>query len=132
MHILAVSLEPFVVVGAGKRDISSVRVARQEDACFLEQLARGRHVIGDRVLRGQPLELPSGVIDSIAPADAAVVIGCIHASAGKHMGTAHEWCALMAANEEHLRASRAVAQHHHRCRRTGIGDKGIRRHNGQY
>ena len=132
MYILPESLEPFVVFGAGKGDISSVRVARKEDACFLEQLACGRHVIGDRVLRGQPLELLSCVIDSIAPADAAVVIGCIHPSAGKHVGAAHERRPLMAADEKHLRSSRTVAEHDHRCGGTGIGDEGIRGHDGQY
>ena len=59
MHVLAVSLEPFVVVGAGQGDVSSVRVAGEQDAGFLEQLARGRDVIGDRVLRGQARELLS-------------------------------------------------------------------------
>ena len=106
--------------------------SREEDARFLEQLAGGRHVVGDRVLRSQRPELLSRVVDAVAPLDAAVVIGCIHPSARKHMGAAHERRPLVTADEEDLRSSRTVTQHHDGCGRAGIRDEGINRHDRQY
>lgn len=132
MHILSVALEPFVVVGAGKGDVSSVRVAGEQNTRFFEQLARGCHVIRDRVGRRQAAELPGRVIDSVTPVDAAVMIRRIHSSAWKHMGTAHERRSFVTPHQEHLRSSRTVAQHDHRGGGTRIGNEGIRGHDGQY
>lgn len=132
MHVLPVSLEPFVNVGARKGDVSPVGVAREKDAGFLEELASGRHVVGDRLRRCQASELPSCVVDPVAPRDTSVVIGCINPSTGKNVSAAHERRPLVAADEKHLRSSRTVAQHHDRCGGTGIGDEGIRGHDGQY
>ena len=132
VHVLAVSLEPFVIVYACEGHVPPIRVAREKDAGFLEKLAGGRHVVGDRVLSGQTPELLSCLLNAVAPRDAAVVIGCIHPSAGKHVGAAHERRPLVAADEKHLRSSRTVAQDDDRCGGTGIGDEGIRGHDGQY
>jgi hypothetical protein len=74
VDLFPVSLEPFVVVGARERDEAAGLVAREKDACLLEQLAGGRDVIGDGVLRRQARQPLSRTVNAVAPFRAAVVI----------------------------------------------------------
>ena len=53
VHVRAVLLEARVNVGAGERHELTAGVAREQDAGFLEQLARRGHVISDRLIGWQ-------------------------------------------------------------------------------
>ena len=111
VHAGAILLEPLVIRGAGERHEVAVRMPGEQHARFLEQLARGGHVIGDRVGRRQAVELAGCVRDAVAPRVVGVAVGGVDAAAGKHVRAAHERRAFVPADHEHFRAGRAVAQH---------------------
>jgi len=121
-----------VCVGACERDEAPGLVAREQDACLLEQLAGGRDVIGDGVLRRQPRQPLSRPVNAVAPLRAAVVIRCIDPPAREHVSAAHERHSLVTADEKDLRPSRTVAENDDRRGRPGIRDEGVRAHDGQY
>ena len=110
VDLFAIVLEPRVIVGARQRHEPAGAVARQQDAGFLEQLARGGHVIRDRFVRRQRVELPGGVRDAVAPRVIALLIDRVDASTGKHVRAAHEHGPLVTADHEHLGPGGAVPQ----------------------
>src|SRR5262245_56711892 len=132
MDLFPVSLEPLVGLGARERDEAAGLVTREKDACLLEQLPGRRDVIGDRILWRQTRQPLSRTVDAVAPLRAAVVIRCIHPSAGEHMSAAHERHPLVTADEKYLWPSRTVAENDDRRGRPGIRDEGFRRHETQY
>ena len=73
-------------------------------------------------------QLTHGVVDAVAPAIVRVMIGGVHAPAGKHVRAAHERRALVAADHEHFGTVRRIAKHDHGCRGTRIHRKRTARH----
>ena len=107
----AILLEPLVIRGAGQRHEVAVRMPGEQDAGFLEQLARGGDVIRDRLAGGRPSSCRAACATPSHHVVVGVAVGGIDAAAGKHVRAAHERGAFVAADHEHFGSGRAVAQH---------------------
>ena len=109
-----------MIRGSGERDVVAAGMPREQHAGLFEQFARRGDVIRERLCRRQAVELRDGVLDAVAPRGVGVAVGGVDAAAGKHVRTAHERRALMAADHEDFRPGRTVAQHHDRSGGTRI------------
>ena len=92
-------------------------------------------MIRKRLGARQPVELLHSVRNPIAPRGVPAMVGGVDASPREDVRATHEGCAFMAADHEHFRSGRAIAQHDDGGGGTRVCNDRVgrcNRHRGQY